>query len=279
MDLELLRTFLEVSRVRHFGRAADELSISQAAVSARIRQLETLLDTRLFDRSRPEVTLTPEGHRLLRHADKLIHAWRQACQEVGAGRPGRQIAIGGSLRLWEGVLQPWFERLRAQQPDLAIIAESQTPDLLVRRLLDGIVDVAFLLDPPELELLHIEPVQRLALELVSNRKGVPIEQALDDGYLMVDWGLACALEHRRLFPDAPEPLVRVGAPGIALGHIRRLGGAAYLPTRLIRADLAEGALFRVVGAPVIERTVHAAYPVRTSKADLIREVLSEFGEF
>jgi DNA-binding transcriptional LysR family regulator len=40
MDTQLLRTFLEVHRTRHFGRAADNLYVSQSAVSARIRQLE-----------------------------------------------------------------------------------------------------------------------------------------------------------------------------------------------------------------------------------------------
>ncbi len=39
MDIELLRTFLEVVRTRHFGKAAAELCVTQSAVSARIRQL------------------------------------------------------------------------------------------------------------------------------------------------------------------------------------------------------------------------------------------------
>ncbi len=41
MDTELLKTFLEVSRTRHFGRAAESLYLTQSAVSFRIRQLET----------------------------------------------------------------------------------------------------------------------------------------------------------------------------------------------------------------------------------------------
>ena len=82
MDLELLRTFLEVSRLRHFGQAGEALHLTQAAISARIRQLESLLGVRLFDRVRRDLRLTPEGHRLVRHADLLIAEWRKARQEV-----------------------------------------------------------------------------------------------------------------------------------------------------------------------------------------------------
>ena len=45
MDTELLKTFLEVSRTRHFGRAAESLYLTQSAVSFRIRQLENQLAT------------------------------------------------------------------------------------------------------------------------------------------------------------------------------------------------------------------------------------------
>ncbi len=43
MDIQLLKTFLEVKATRHFGRAAENLYLTQAAVSARIKQLETVL--------------------------------------------------------------------------------------------------------------------------------------------------------------------------------------------------------------------------------------------
>ena len=86
MDLELLRTFLEVNRTRHFGEAAEALHLTQAAVSARIKQLESLLGVRLFDRLRRDICLTPEGHRLVRYADLLIAEWRKARQDVAVGR-------------------------------------------------------------------------------------------------------------------------------------------------------------------------------------------------
>ena len=71
MDIELLRTFIEVRKTRHFGKAAENLYLTQAAVSARIRQLEQLLGVKLFIRSRNNIQLTSEGERLVSHAQTV----------------------------------------------------------------------------------------------------------------------------------------------------------------------------------------------------------------
>ena len=65
MDTELLRTFLEVRQTGHFARAARNLSLTQAAVSARIKQLETLVGQQLLTRARNNVQLTEAGRQLL----------------------------------------------------------------------------------------------------------------------------------------------------------------------------------------------------------------------
>src|SRR6202008_1863149 len=62
--LEWLRGFEACARLRSFSRAADEIGITQAAMSMRIRDLEARLGTRLFHRTRPQITLTREGARL-----------------------------------------------------------------------------------------------------------------------------------------------------------------------------------------------------------------------
>ena len=82
MDIELLKTFLEVRRTRHFGKAAENLFLTQAAVSARIRQLERLLGVKLFIRSRNNIQLTSEGERLVGHAQTVLLAWSRARQEL-----------------------------------------------------------------------------------------------------------------------------------------------------------------------------------------------------
>ena len=104
MDLELLRTFLELNRTRHFGRVAEALHLTQAAVSSRLKSLEAQLGVTLFKRSRREMRPTPEGARLIPHAERQIAAWRAARQDVSIARATDQLVVGGSLRLWDVLL-------------------------------------------------------------------------------------------------------------------------------------------------------------------------------
>lgn len=73
MDTELLKTFPEVSRTRHFGRAAEALYLTQSAVSFRIRQLENQLGVNLFTRHRNNIRLTTAGEKLLPYAETLMN--------------------------------------------------------------------------------------------------------------------------------------------------------------------------------------------------------------
>ncbi len=274
MDLELLRTFLELNRTRHFGRAAEALHLTQAAISSRLKSLETQLGVTLFQRSRREMRLTPEGTRLIRHAERQIAAWRAARQDVSLAKATDQLVIGGSLRLWDVLLQRWLHDLRRTYPDLAIIAESQTPDFLTRRLIDGTLDVAVMLEPAQLDIMQVRQIATLELVCVSSVQGLDIEQALAHNYVFVDWGLTFGLDHRRAFPDAPEAMTRVSQGKMALEYISSVGGSAYLPKRLVQKDVEFGLLHAVDGAPVFERQAYATYPVRSPRISLIEKSLA-----
>ncbi len=277
MDLELLRTFLELNRLRHFGRVAKDLNITQAAVSSRIKSLESTLGVRLFVRNRNDLRLTAEGARLVRHSERLIAGWRAARQDVALADSSQQLVIGGSLRLWDVLLQSWLHKLRRQSPSLAIIAESQTPEVLTTKLAHGTIDVAIVLEPAQLDIMHIRQVATLEIICVCSSPNVVIDQALASDYVFVDWGLTFGLDHRRTFPDAPEAMTRVSQAKIAHRYIRSVGGSAYLPKRMVRRDLELGRLHAVRNAPVFRRKAFATYPVRTARRELIERSLELIG--
>ncbi|MGL5484955.1 MAG: LysR family transcriptional regulator, partial [Shewanella sp.] len=82
MDTDLLKTFLEVSRTRHFGKAAENLYLTRSAVSFRVKQLESILGVALFERQRNNIQPTPAGERMLGHAEAVLTAWERAKQDV-----------------------------------------------------------------------------------------------------------------------------------------------------------------------------------------------------
>jgi len=273
MDLELLRTFLELNRTRHFGRAAEALFVTQAAVSSRLKNLEEQLGVTLFERSRREIRLTPEGGRLVRHSERLIAGWRAARQDVSLAQASEQLLIGGSLRLWDVLLQRWLHDLRRAHADWAIIAESQTPDFLTRKLIDGTLDVAIMLEPAQLDIMHIREIATVEFILVSTGTDPDVDSAFARGYVFVDWGLSFGLDHRRTFPDAPEAMTRVSHAKMALEYISLIGGSAYLPRSMVAKDLELGLLHEIIDAPVFAYQAYATFPVRSPRLELIEESL------
>ena len=82
MDMDQVRTFLEVVEAGSFIRAADALHVTQSTVSARIKELELRLGQPLFVRRKSGVTLTTAGKRFQPHAATLLHVLQQARQDI-----------------------------------------------------------------------------------------------------------------------------------------------------------------------------------------------------
>ena len=71
-------------------------------------------------------------------------------------------------------------------------------------------------------------------------------------------------------------MIRVSQAKMALEHILEVGGAAYLPVRMLTAYLESGRLHVVRNAPTISRRAYAVFPLRSEKLELIEEVLDYF---
>lgn len=82
LDLALVRSFVVTADRMHFGTAAQELHITQQALSKRIRRLEASLGLQLFVRTTRNVCLTPAGARFLPHAVELLAAADAAVLEL-----------------------------------------------------------------------------------------------------------------------------------------------------------------------------------------------------
>ena len=101
MDARRLRYFVVLADERHFGRAAQKLSLSQPPLSYAIRQLESDLGAKLFLRNSRNVRLTPAGVALQREAQALLRRMEETEQLVKAVAEGRngqiRIGFGGSM--------------------------------------------------------------------------------------------------------------------------------------------------------------------------------------
>lgn len=269
MDIGILKTFIEVNRTRHFGKAAENLFLTQSAVSARIRLLEQTIGAELFTRSRNNIDLTPAGHKLLRHAETITNTWNRARQELATEDPNQiSIAIGGVSSLWDILLQSWLDELLESHPNLSANAEVHGQEVLVRKLIDGTLDLIFMFEATQMPEVMVEEVSKINLVLVSSQKNAAIEDVFNN-YVLVDWGTSFAITHAQQFPDIPSPKLRVQIGRLAYNHILECGGSAYLAETMVSEELKQKRLHVVKDAPVIKRVAYAAYLPTSDKKDLI----------
>ena len=275
MDISLLKTFLEVSRRRHFGKAAEHLFLPQSAVSARIKLLEATLGVELFSRKRNDIQLTPAGQRLLRHARTIVDGWDQARQSIALDESySHNLAVGALGDIWSMQLLDWASRLRLAQPQLAMQLESYSADTLQQRLTSGLLDIAFVFDPPQSPEYVIKEIATLELMLIATREGLSVEEALQQNFIMVDWGTSFALKFAHQLSHAPLSALRVNQGRLAVDLLTQQSGSAYLPTEMVSNQLHSGQLHKVAGAPVMERIVYAAYRPDAQCEELVRQALA-----
>ena len=274
MDSELLRTFLEVSHTKHFGKAAENLYLTQAAVSSRIRQLEGLLGVQLFTRLRNNIRLTPAGEKLRPLANSTLTLVQRIRHEVAiSDSKSHQISIGATPNLWDAFLQNELSNLFKQFPGIAMRAEAHTATTLARQLLERTLDIAITFDAPKIDEVKTREIVQVPLFLACSQKVDDWQGAMKNHYVMVDWGTAFKTQHAQLFSGAPPAVLQTNTGRMALDFLLSNGGAAFLPESLLTPYLDLGQLHLVPNAPCISRTVYASYIAESERLESFQKVI------
>lgn len=257
MDLDVLRTFVEIVEAGSFKRAAERLNVTQSTVSMRVKSLEEQLGRVLFQRSRAGLSLTPAGLQLQRHVPTLLQLWQRARQEIALPAHFQAtLSIGGLFSLWDRLLLRWLPWMRKAAPSVALRAEVGTSDILMHDVLAGRLDIVVLYSPQSRAGLVIEQLLEERLVMVET----PGASELPGSYVFVDWGPEFLAAHSRSFPDRPTPPVTVSLGALGLGYILENGGSGYFPLRVVRPHLADGRLRLIEGAPRFGRPAYVVYP-------------------
>ena len=145
VKLELYRVFRAVAQEGSVSAAAQQLYISQSAVSQSLQQLEQQLQVRLFSRSTRGVTLTEEGRVLLEyveHALRLLESGEEKISQFLALQTG-ELTIGASDTVTKTYLLSRLEAFHRAYPDIRIRILNGTSSTVLEYLRSGKVDIAF----------------------------------------------------------------------------------------------------------------------------------------
>ncbi|WP_032380163.1 LysR family transcriptional regulator [Rhodococcoides fascians] len=142
MDTEAVRTFVAAADGGQFQAAADELGLTQQAVSKRIASLERILGVSLFVRSGRGARLSADGQAFLPHARELVESAQRAVGSVALGNRALRVDVL-NRRTAPGTSLQAFHRIRPQLDlDVVTLPDANT-DLALQAVLDGSVDATF----------------------------------------------------------------------------------------------------------------------------------------
>lgn len=164
-----LQVFVTTARELSFTRAAEELCVSQPAVTKHIKELERLLAVPLFKRSGNRITLTDEGERLLPLAKGVLEGYDRlnSVVERSSNEMSGRLRIGASSTIAQYILPEILARFRVKYPNLEVTMMSGNSEEVLREVESERVDVALVEDAHSSSAFHYENFMRDAVVLVS----------------------------------------------------------------------------------------------------------------
>lgn len=241
MDLKNLKTFLYAAELSSFTRAAEVLGYSQPTVSFQIRQLETELNTQLFERINHTVVLTSRGREVMHYAQQIIklsedmeHSLHAPAEITGLVR----LATADSL--YSLIFGPDFSAFRKSYPGIRLKIITAGTEEMFRLLNQNEVDLVLTLDN---HIYHTEyviaqeeqiPVHFIAAAThpIAAKKQIELQELITHPFFLTEKGMS----YRRILDEALAARSLELTPVLETGnteHIRHMVaegiGLSFLP--------------------------------------------------
>lgn len=154
-----LRVFRAVAHHLNFRIAAEELLLTQSAVTQQIKTLESEMDVPLFDRAGGRVSLTPAGAVLLPFADRLAALAAEAREAVAAanGASAGRLALGASQTIGQYLLPKLIAGFLQQNPKVDISVIGGNTQTILEALVEHRVQLCLIEGPAMRRDVHVEP--------------------------------------------------------------------------------------------------------------------------
>jgi LysR family hydrogen peroxide-inducible transcriptional activator len=170
MELDQLRHFLKVAEHSNFTRAAEDIALSQPALSRSVGRLEAELGQPLFERQTRSVSLTDAGHLLLERARQILLLVDDTKALFNDdGQTGR-IRVASIPTIAPYFLPERLKRFHRDFPEANVVVHEDTTENLLKKLNDGLVDVMIAAFPIEARYLQIEKLFDEELLLVTAKE-------------------------------------------------------------------------------------------------------------
>lgn len=170
MQLESLRLFCDVVRLRSFSRAAEEHFVSQSAASQAIQQIEQHLGVGLIDRTKRPFVVTPEGEAFYGACRTLLDGWEKAKAEIGAvkARVDGTVRVAAIYSVGLHDASRHIQRFMSLYPEARVELECLHPHKVVEAVIRDQADVGIMSYPPTDRALTVVPLRQEPMAFVCH---------------------------------------------------------------------------------------------------------------
>ena len=261
MNLEYLRTYIEVIKLGSFSAVAKKLSISQPAVSFQIQKLERDLGVRLIDRSQKAITMTEAGKRLLIFAKSIEGEWDRLRRDLDHLREEvtGELIIAASTIPGEFLLPSILAEFRSLHPTVraqVLISDSLT---VIARVREGTYEVGFcgfLPEGQELESLKIGEDEIVLVVFpehpFAERKAISFTELAEEPLIFREdtsgtrRSLEALLSQAGLNLSKWAPSLVLGTTQAVVSAVEAKAGIAFVSNLAIKKSLALGLVKQVI---------------------------------
>jgi DNA-binding transcriptional LysR family regulator len=271
MELTQLRTFRTVAEKLNFTRAAEQLGLTQSAVSHQIKSLETELGEPLFIRAKRGVRLSSAGQAALEHAVRLLDEAEALRERVTGGNhsPAGRVRAAAATQAIVHLFAPLFEAFMRAHPRIDVsFRTTASTDETVAEIVNGAADVGFASLPVYSPALKIEDLFEDELLLVvghahrlAGRDAAPIEELRKERLILFERGGSIRRATDQFFNKlAIEPALALESNDTSFIKlmVERGIGVSLLPAWAVRDEVAWGWLAKLrIAGHQLHRTVAA----------------------
>jgi DNA-binding transcriptional LysR family regulator len=170
VQLETLRLYRDIVRLRSFSRGAEQSFVSQSAASQAVQLLERDLGVVLIDRTKRPFVVTPEGQAFYESCRTLLEGWDKARAEVAAvkERVAGTVRVAAIYSVGLHDMSHHLQRFISLYPNARVQLECLHPHKVVEAVLAGEADVGIMSYPPADRTLTVVPLRAEPMALVCH---------------------------------------------------------------------------------------------------------------
>lgn len=279
-----LQVFYTVAKQLSFTKAAEQLFMTQPAVTFQVKQLEEHFNTRLFERSHAKIALTPAGRLVFDYAERILGLSEEMEARLAdlTGSIGGPLLLGASTTIAEFMLPQILGEFKAAHPEVQAHMSVANSETIVNRVADHTIDIGLIESPTHLATLANEVCCDDELVVIcapghalAGRRSVTAQDAAALPWVRREPGSGTReftdnyFRQCGLAPEDFNVLMELGSPEAIKGVIETGIAVAVVSRATVAKELKLGTLLALPLEPRLIRTLTLVHPREKFRSRLL----------